>query len=219
MTLDRLLHEIIPYRMHAVSTLNLAARMRMDADKRQAMEIYVDGKLRIEGNIFAFTNPALEAGLVHCRALLEFLGLREKNGKLDNRAGRRPTDVGIEHFNTPDGTPLKMVTPDDAANRYPGPSEEAKNALLAVFQVANKELAHVTEDLRNSPEHARLIEIASMGIPVLMVGCFYKPLGLASPEYKLTTDRATNDGIVVVPRLEHHDRARERRAVFRSSEL
>jgi hypothetical protein len=54
-----------------------------------------------------------------------------------------------------------MVTPDDAADHYPGPSYEAKDALLAVFQVANKELAHVTEDLRDSPEHARLIEIAS----------------------------------------------------------
>lgn len=49
-----------------------------------------------------------------------------------------------------------MVTPDDAADRYPGPSDEAKNALLAVFQVANKELAHVTEDLKDSPEYARL---------------------------------------------------------------
>jgi hypothetical protein len=76
------LHEIIPYRMFAVSTLNLATRLQTAADKPQAMEIYVDGKLRIEGNLFAFTNPAIEAGLVHCRALLEFLGLAA------NRAGR-----------------------------------------------------------------------------------------------------------------------------------
>ena len=103
---------------------------------------------------------------MHCRALLEFVGLCEKNGKLDNRTRRRSTDIGIlSTSTTPAGTPLKMVTPDDAADRYPGPSDEAKKALLAVFQVANKELAHVTDDLRDSPEHARLIEIASRGIP------------------------------------------------------
>jgi BarA-like signal transduction histidine kinase len=33
----------------------------------------------IEGNALAFTNPAIEAALVHCRALLEFLGLSAKN--------------------------------------------------------------------------------------------------------------------------------------------
>lgn len=59
-------------------------------------------------------------------------------------------------------------------------------AMLAVFQVSNKELTHVNEDLRNSPEHARQIEIASRGIPVLMVGCFYKPVGMPAPNYKLT---------------------------------
>src|ERR1700743_1947979 len=63
MTLDRLLHEIIPYRMNAVSALNLATRLQTEADKPKAMEIYIDGKLRIEGNLFAFTNPVIEAGL------------------------------------------------------------------------------------------------------------------------------------------------------------
>ena len=87
---------------------------------------------------------------------------------------------------TSSGAQLKKVTRVDAASRYPGPRGEAENALLAVFQVTNKGLAHVTEDLNDSPEHARLIEIASRGIPVLMVGCLYKPMGLPAPNYKLT---------------------------------
>lgn len=181
---DRVMIEL-PHRMQAIATLNLAINLSA-ALGSAPMKLYAGDKLVVEGTLHGFTNPAIEAGIMHCRALLEFLGLCDKNGKLDNRAGRRPTDIGIEHFNTPDGAPLKMVTPDDAADRYPGPSDEAKDALLAVFQVANKELAHVTEDLRDSPEHARLIEIASRGIPALMVGCFYKPLGLSAPDYKLT---------------------------------
>lgn len=182
---DRVLIEL-PYRMQAISTLNLAINLSATWGAAP-MNIFAGDKLVVEGNLFGFTNPAIEAGIMHCRALLEFLGLCSDNGQLGNiTRARRRTDIGIEHFNKPDGTPLNMVTPDDAANRYPGSSDEAKNALLAVFQVANKELAHVTEDLRDSPEHARLIEIASRGIPVLMVGCFYKPLGLPAPDYKLT---------------------------------
>jgi hypothetical protein len=182
---DRVLREL-PHRMEAIDTLNLALNLSA-ALGAASMKLYADDKLVVEGTIHGFTNPAIEAGIMHCRALLEFLGLCNDNGQLGNiTRARRRTDIGIEHFNAPDGTPLKMVTPDDAANRYPGSSDEAKNALLAVFQVANKELAHVTEDLRDSPEHARLIEIASRGIPVLMVGCFYKPMGLPAPNYKLT---------------------------------
>jgi hypothetical protein len=102
MMLDRVLHEVIPYRMLAVSTLSLATNLQGASDKPQAMAIYVDGKLRIEGNLFAFTNPAIEAGLVHCRALLEFLGLTTNPaGRIVNVKKRRPTDIGIEIFQTP----------------------------------------------------------------------------------------------------------------------
>lgn len=181
---DRVLREL-PYRMQAIDALNLALNLSATFGAAP-ITLYAGDKLVVEGTLHGFTNPAIEAGIMHCRALLEFLGLCERNGKLDSRTGRRPSDIGIEYFITPAGTPLKMVTPDDAADRYPGPSDEAKNALLAVFQVANKELAHVTEDLKDSPEHARLIEIASRGIPVLMLGCFYRPLGLPAPDYKLT---------------------------------
>jgi hypothetical protein len=181
---DRVLREL-PYRMQSIAALHLALNLSATLGAAP-MKLYAGEKLVVEGSLHGFTNPAIEAGIMHCRALLEFLGLCDNKGKLDNRTGRRPTDIGIEHFKTPAGVPLKIVTPDDAANRYPGPSDEAKSALPSVFQVANKELSHVTEDLRDSPEHARLIEIASRGIPVLMIGCFYKPLGLPVPEYNLT---------------------------------
>lgn len=184
--LDRVLHEIIPYRMLAVSTLSLATSLRAASDKPQAMEIYVDGKLRIEGNLFAFTNPAIEAGLVHCRALLEFLGLTANQaGRIVNVKKRRPTDIGIEKFSIARG-PLSMISPDTALGRYDGSKEEAEKALLAVFQLTNKGIAHVTEDMKDNPDDSRLIEIASRGVPSLLVSYLYTPLGLPAPNYKLT---------------------------------
>lgn len=181
---DRLLNKLLPYRIQAVATLNLALKLQARLGAAP-MRLYAGDKQVIEGNLNGFTNPAIEAGLMHCRALLEFLGLCVRGEELNNIARRRRTDVGIEHFKTPTG-PLKMMTPGDAVSRYPGPSDEAENALLAVFQVTNKGLAHVTEDLGENPESGALVEIASRGVPSLMVSYLYTPLGLPAPEYKLT---------------------------------
>ena len=187
MNLSRLLDEIIPYRMKAVDTLNLATRYQMKwPDHPPPLEIHVDGKLQVEGNLYTFINPAIEAGLVHCRALLEFLGLTaNKSDRIANINGRRPSDIGIEHFSNASGH-LSKVNPDTALSRYPGGKTEAENALLAVFQITNKGIAHVTEDIQDNPDHGRLIEIASRGVPSLVISYLYTPLGLPAPDYKLT---------------------------------
>jgi|1186.fasta_scaffold628030_1 hypothetical protein len=67
--------------------------------------------------------------------------------------------------------------------------EDAKKALLSVFHITNKGLAHITEDLDNHPEHGRLIEIASRGVPALVISYLYKRLGLEAPNYKINSRR------------------------------
>jgi hypothetical protein len=187
MNLDRLLREILPYRMHAVDTLNLAIRLRGRWDSPPPMTILINGKLAVEGNLNAFTNPTIEAGVIHCRALLEFLGLRaDSSGRIANIKKRRSDDIGIENFESARGC-LPMVKPDEALGRYNGGRAEAENALLAVFQITNKGIAHVTEDLVDNPEHGRLIEVASRGVPSLLISYLYTPLGLPAPDYKLTS--------------------------------
>lgn len=186
MTLDRLLTEVLPHRMRAVDTLNLALWLDSNFSDPPRLEIFVDGKLRIEGNLYAFTNPAIEAGLVHCRALLEFLGLSaSRSGHIVNVAQRRSTDIGVEHFANSNGN-LRMVDPDAVLSRYGGGRDEAEKALLTVFRMTNKGMAHVTEDLKNHPEDGRLMEVASRGVPSLVVSYLYTPLGLPAPDYKLT---------------------------------
>ena len=187
MNLDRLRDEIIPYRLKAVEALILATRyLTKWPNHPPPLEIHIDGKLQIEGNLYAFTNPAVEVGLVHCRALLEFLGLTaNKSDRIVNVKKRRPSDIGIEHFSNAGGH-LSKVDPDAAFSRYPGGKADAENALLAVFQITNKGIAHVTEDITDNPDHGRLIAIASRGIPSLVVSYLYTPLGLPAADYKLT---------------------------------
>lgn len=81
MTQDRLLNEKQPYRMQAAAILNRAQTLRATWVE-VPMNIYVNDKLVVEGNLNGFTNPAMEARLMHCRTMLEFPGLCATNGVL-----------------------------------------------------------------------------------------------------------------------------------------
>jgi hypothetical protein len=72
MNKDRLLNELLPYRMRAVDTLNVALRFRMKWVEPPPLSIRIDGKLAVEGNLYAFTNPAIEAGLVCLNSRAKF---------------------------------------------------------------------------------------------------------------------------------------------------
>lgn len=190
-THDELFERVIPYRLSAVDTLNLALGLQLSWVEPQSMEIYLSGRLYIEGNSNAFTNPVVEAGVIHCRALLEFLGLRVSRNnpsKLASRSQKRPDDFGIEDFSNAAG-PLPLVSPQEAVRPYKGTAAEAEAALASVLQTANKGVAHFTAGLILSPEQAHHIEIASRGVPTLVVNYLYTRLQMPAPNYKLTSRR------------------------------
>jgi hypothetical protein len=172
--------------MQAVEVLRYALRLRAKwPDEAPSLTFHVDGKLIMEGNLNAFTNPAIEAGLLHCRALLEFLGLCDRKGVLCNIEKRHKGDVGIEQFKDANGS-LKMVDPAAVLTRYGGGRTEAEKALLSIFHLTNKGLAHTTSELNEHPEQAKLLAIAVDGIPKLVASYVYTPLQMEPPAYKLT---------------------------------
>lgn len=172
--------------MQSVATLYWALAIRSRWEVAPPIAVHIDGKLMLEGNLNAITNPMLEVGLIHCRALIEFLGLRDERGSLSQIKKRRPTDVGIEHFENDRG-PLIMLPPGIAVSRYGGDADEAERALLAVFRLTNKGLAHSTAEVIEDSADFDLIEIASLGVPALMVSYFYTPLGLPCPDPRIST--------------------------------
>lgn len=176
------LSRFIPNSLAAVEVLNLALRLRDTWEDAPSVKLLINDVLVIEGNSNAFTNPAIEAGVIHCRSLLEFLGLSMAKGSVlsSPTRPRRPDDIGIEHFANEKG-PLALVSPAQAISHYPGPAVEAEQALLSVFRIANKGLAHLTSAFLPAHEDARLLEIASRGVPALVVSYLYTPLGLHPP--------------------------------------
>ncbi|SFI77274.1 hypothetical protein SAMN03080618_01297 [Aquamicrobium aerolatum DSM 21857] len=188
MTDEQKIKRLLDHRMQSVATLNWALELRSHWKEAPSIAVYIDGKLMIEGNLNAVTNPMIEVGLVHCRALLEFLGLCDEKGSLGQIKKRRGSDVGVEGFRNADG-PLKKVDPEVALSRYEGERSEAERALVQILHVTNKGLAHNTMSLIEDPEDSRLIEIASRGVPALMISYFYTPLGLPKPDSRITTRR------------------------------
>ena len=75
MTQEEVLNQWIPYRLQAIDTLQFAWEWINESGEQRQVELTVGGKLKLKGNIAAIANPMIEVGLIHARALLEFLGL------------------------------------------------------------------------------------------------------------------------------------------------
>lgn len=173
---------LLEYRLSAVAIGHLALRHSMAWDEPPSLQVFFEGKQVIEGKATGFTNGAIEAAIVHCRALLEFLGLAGKNQtELSERKARtKNDDIGIEHF-----PGLSMLSIEEAVSSYPGPRSEAKAALAYVAYLANKGLAHTTSSFTRHDSGAELLEVAFRRVPVLVVNNFYLPLGIQPPAYEL----------------------------------
>jgi hypothetical protein len=190
-TRDDILNRVIPHRLEAVAVLQIVTRLLLSWDASRPMKVFFDDKLTIEGNSNAFTHPVLEAGLVHCRALLEFVGLKVSPAdpeKLVNRRGKRTDDFGVEDFSGPCG-PLSLVTPEQAVAHYSGNSGEAEKALALVLFGTNKLIAHVTEGFPLPDDSLRMIEIATRGVPAIVVSHLFTPLGLPAPVPNISSRR------------------------------
>lgn len=188
---DKVLMQDIPYRLKAISTMTIALRWWPDNDAAEPMKIYFGDRLVVKSNSYGFLNPVIECGLLHCRVLLEFLGLCEAGGQLQNVNHRHGDDIRIEQLANAAG-PLPKVTPTAAIARYAGDHRDAERAMLAIFHATNKGLAHLTSGLDVSKSDARLIEIASKHIPSLVINYLYTPLGLPPPDFDVSSRHGTS---------------------------
>lgn len=172
---------LIEHRMRSVAIGHLALRHAMEWDEVPSISISFNGKQVIEGRATAFTNGAIEAAIIHCRALLEFLGLRGKSQtELDElRTRGHADDLGLEKF-----AGLSKLSIGKAVNAYPGDSQEAEAALAYVIYLANKGLAHTSSTFTKHDSGTHLLEIAFRGVPILIINSLYTPLRIKQPDYK-----------------------------------
>lgn len=181
--------DLLRYRMESVEIGHVALSHTLIWDSVPSIKIYFDDLQVIEGNARTFTNPAIEAALVHCRALLEFLGLSAKDEKsLTQRKSARNDDIVIEHFSGPTHQ-LQKITVTEATAPYSGDPAEAEHAFAYVLHTTNKGLAHTTSGFSKSDNASHLLEIAFRGVRTLMVNYFYNRLCIDPPDCEIKSRR------------------------------
>jgi len=180
------IEQIIPHRLGMIEIMLFAlTEMRKTIEPKEIM-VYVDGKPFFKGLETAFTNPAIEAGIINCRAMLEFLGLRLKKGNPKELETRPPDkyedDLNIEDFKK-DGVALEVVTPDKVRRLSVTDPEKGVIALARLLHISNKEIAHPTLGRKdeNDGTDIELLIIGAKGVRALTVSYFYTLLGLSPP--------------------------------------
>lgn len=183
-TKDDYITSIIPHRRGMVEIMYYALKEMTFDDGAKPFEIYVEGKLKMRGNTNAFSNSAIEAGIINARSLLEFLGLKvdpKDSMKLKERNGqRRDDDFFIEDFKNQDEHLVKITIADVQAH-YDGPEEEAEGALARIIHIGHKEIAHPTLGRENTDDDYAMLEIATRGIRALTASLFFTKLGVSAP--------------------------------------
>lgn len=132
----------------------------------------------------AYSQPVIAMGLMRCRYLLEFMGIRTTGTPPTLKAvdRRRNGDISIEDYTGADGQPLARVTPEEAVQMFPQHARIG-TAWATVIEIANQRLAHPTD--RNKLEGNGMlhddIALTFDTVPELMRAKFYDALGVQSP--------------------------------------
>lgn len=173
---------LVEYRMRSVFIGKLALCKAMKWDEVPSMEIRFSDTVVFEGHATGFTNSAIEAAIIHSRALLEFLGLKikpESQTALRQLTQRNPDDHRVEWY-----VAAGRLTIEEACKYYPGDPVEAEAALAYVIHLANKGLAHTSSTFTVNDDGTHLLLIAFGGIPELVCNRFYVARGVHPPDYK-----------------------------------
>ena len=176
------LSRLLPRRLDALAIGVLMLNLRLKWQEPKPIQIFVDGRLQFEGRTSLFLNPILEVGVLHARALLEFIGLKSTAGQLSqlDPKTRNRDDAAIEKLVGPSGT-LPLVTPDQVGAMHPNDPHEAEQALVRVIVAAHKGVAHSSSTYFTNPASAKEILLAFQLTQELVEAYVYRPLGRVRP--------------------------------------
>lgn len=175
----------VPWLDYRVAAIQSALVVLIQMDKWEAaapsMHIHFGDVLVAQGSATGYTNPVLEAGILHGRAVLEFIGLKtnREGDVLQEARGRKHDDVCIERI---DGLLRPSVA--DALGEHAGlPPERVENGLVYMLNVANKGLAHMTHGFIPKDGDVRILCDAFVALIDLANRYVYDPLGIARKEF------------------------------------
>ena len=181
-SIDEMLREHIPYRLTHLDGLIWASERLMSTYRPDAISIRFDGQVVLTPkSLYQITNPLFEIGILYCRVLLEFLGIRlDSKNKLANRADGRPDDFGIEQLSLPHVTIAELLGAPCAR------SGDIEAAAIATLISADKGVAHFTSST-SGRAHAANSLLCAKAVAWCIEEYVYRKLSMPIPEYKRWT--------------------------------
>ncbi len=185
MNSNHYLQYVIPHRVISNTVLMESIKVYaqcISLDKPVRARLSVGEIVTIESSAFSLLNPIIESGLLNIRCLVEFLGFKRnsKNGDLVARAGRSD-DVVIESFDF-GGVPLSKVTPEDFCSLSRGyPPEAVREATCHTLEMADKAIAHLTEDRSVITTDLRRVAVTAECVEAALMKFLYDAMGLQRP--------------------------------------
>ncbi|MBC8492795.1 MAG: hypothetical protein H8D43_03335 [Chloroflexi bacterium] len=172
----------LPYRLQAVDGLRWVSELLLVGNYPASVEVFFDGRRVISSTSFRFlTNPMLEAGVIFCRVLLEFLGVSLDNttkDRLKQRTSGWRDAVKIEDFR------LLPITVEQVRQAPTGSPDQVEEACAYTILTAHKAIAHLTPGPEPKSDVAKL-HLCSLTVPWLVCEYVYRALELPEPRYKL----------------------------------
>lgn len=179
---------LIPFRLDSLAIFDDVLNRRLLWGNDRQMQILVDGVLAFYGTTLFFTNPIFEMASLHIRALLNFMGLTARNGRLSG-VTRRAGDSAIELVLSSTGA-LSMVSREDVLVTFPENPAETEAMLVAALRAANKGMAHLTIDYQSDRVFVEHLGAASVITQRLVETFVYERLGRSRPRTPLSRDLA-----------------------------
>lgn len=163
----------IPYRLQLLRLCHYLCSRRLMPDPIWGLELPIGVALMLDRND-SLDNPILESGLIYCRVLLEFLGikLKTRTGQLSEIKGKKNgDDVFITDFD------LKPISVAQATGTFLCASPPVvAAALVNVIENANKTVAHLTSG-PNPPATYPCLKLACLVVTNLVHRHVYLALG------------------------------------------
>ncbi len=170
--------KLLQHQCGAVLIMNGALQYLPHTDNHTTMSISFNGQERIKGKATQFISLSLVSGVIACRSLLEFLGIKYNNKQqtLVLRSGSRKDDICIEKFQDVNGRSLEKVKPSIAIQFSTNPPQ-TEESLKLIINTANKKLAHLTTSNVIKLTDHKLLSLAGIVTLGLMDTYFYSLLG------------------------------------------
>ena len=191
----RIRNVVLPYQLKSIGLMHhfIAREFYSTSENLQLRVINSRGLIVVTGNHTALSNPVLEVGVLHCRVLLEFLGLRfSKSGKLSQRTSKsRRDDVWLCDLSTPKKK-LINPTPSELLKALPHPRKDKLAALKLAWLNANKGMAHLTTGPRFDKRTLGKLSLACELLAEAVGQLLYDELGVARPRWQPPLTKRTN---------------------------